>query len=336
MELNKKTKPRALLKSLAPHVKEEIIKYLKTYGATKSNTPDLYKAIGKKSYRGLEDAFRYLEEVEDLLIQEKIGRAKAWRLKDKDLISQELSKKDLINLKYAIELNKDEFDETTLKSIQKIFSSNQSHLSGHLGQYEELENPKVNDYYKELTEAITKRLYLKLRFSHDIEEKYENVKPIQIVFLDNNWYIAFEYQNNKDKKFVMRRLAFIKEIKILKESKYSDKITFQSKELEPYLEFLKNVQNAMTLYGVEPKVATIKATPLVAKYFGDGMKKFLPSQMFKSKEADGSVIFTLAYTQELEILPFIQKWLPDLVILEPKELRDEYKKKLETALAEYE
>jgi len=32
------------------------------------------------------------------------------------------------------------------------------------------------------------------------------------------------------------------------------------------------------------------------------------------------------------VLPFIQRWLPDLVILEPKELKEHYAKKLSAAL----
>jgi len=63
------------------------------------------------------------------------------------------------------------------------------------------------------------------------------------------------------------------------------------------------------------------------------MKKFLSSQNFKKKLEDGSVIFTLEYTQPLEILPFIQRWLPDLIILEPQELKDEYMQKLEDTIS---
>ena len=66
--------------------------------------------------------------------------------------------------------------------------------------------------------------------------------------------------------------------------------------------------------------------------YDDGMKKFLSTQTYKRRSDDGSIIFTLEYTQPLEILPFIQKWLPDLVILEPRELRDEYLKKLDRAV----
>ena len=65
------------------------------------------------------------------------------------------------------------------------------------------------------------------------------------------------------------------------------------------------------------------------------MKKFLNSQNNNKKEEDGSILFTLEYTQELEILPFVQKWLPHLIVVEPKSLREIFKEKLEKALSNY-
>jgi len=88
----------------------------------------------------------------------------------------------------------------------------------------------------------------------------------------------------------------------------------------------------MTLFDREPQTATIKATSAIARYFKPNMKKFLSSQKFVEELDDGSVIFTIQYTQELEILPFVQKWLPDLVILEPRELRDAYIEKLQNGI----
>ncbi len=58
------------------------------------------------------------------------------------------------------------------------------------------------------------------------------------------------------------------------------------------------------------------------------MKPHLKSQKFIRKNGDGSVEFTLEYTQPIEVLPFIKKWLPDLQILSPKELSDELKEDL--------
>ena len=88
----------------------------------------------------------------------------------------------------------------------------------------------------------------------------------------------------------------------------------------------------MTLFDRASLTAKIKATPNIARYFDKGMKKFFPSQRFIKKEEDGSIIFSVNYTQELEILPFIQKWLPDLIILSPEELKKSYIAKLKTAI----
>jgi len=74
------------------------------------------------------------------------------------------------------------------------------------------------------------------------------------------------------------------------------------------------------------------ASPKVAKYFKADMKKLLTSQKFIEERSDGSVEFTLEYTQSMEILPLIKKWLPDLKILSPKILDDEFRASLEAYL----
>jgi predicted DNA-binding transcriptional regulator YafY len=314
--------------------KEAILEYLKAHGWTKKNTPELYEAIGLK-YRGLGDAFTYLEEVENLLIKEKIGKAFYWRLKDKNLVSEKLSQKDYNSLTYAIELEKKHFDHSTIKAIEKVFETNQEYMMGHLALYEEFQDSKITSFYDKLVDAIKHHKYLRLEFNYDKISIYNNVKPIKIVFIDNNWYITFEYKNDNERKFVFRRLVFLNSLEYLKDFKYSNKNTFQTKDIQKYLDFLADVQNSMTLYGVEPKKAKLKALPYIAKYFKDDMKKFLSTQKFIKEEEDGSVIFSVDYTQELEILPFVQKWMPDLIILEPQELRDAYKEKLQSALDFY-
>ena len=37
--------------------------------------------------------------------------------------------------------------------------------------------------------------------------------------------------------------------------------------------------------------------------------------------------------EDLEILPFVQKWMPDIIIIEPSELKSAYIKKLQKAIA---
>lgn len=326
---------RPLLQSIPLETKEIVLAYLEAHGFTKSNTPDLYKEIGKSSYRGLEDVFRYLEEVEHLLVKKKIGKAYHWSLKDKVYISEKMSQKDAITLDYAIKLNKQEFSLDTIRTLNKMFRSNSKTLLGFFSISEEFDNEKMNDFYDALTYAIENKLYLKLEFIYALPlHTFYEVKPIKVVFINNNWYLAFEYNDrvSKKKKYQFGRLAFIKKIEFCKDNRYAIKNRFQQ-NFDSYINFLENdVQNAMTLYNVKPQIATIKALPDVARYFRADMKKILPSQKFLCENSDGSVLFTLSYTQELEILPLIQKWLPDLVILKPKALRQAYVAKLYQAL----
>ena len=78
--------------------------------------------------------------------------------------------------------------------------------------------------------------------------------------------------------------------------------------------------------------AVLKASPKVSIYFRKGMKSFFPSQKLNETMSDGSVIFSIDFTQDMEILPFIKRWLPDIEILEPKSLRDKFKDELKAAL----
>ncbi len=144
--------------------------------------------------------------------------------------------------------------------------------------------------------------------------------------MDNNWYLAFI---DDEEKLRFARISFIDKVDYA-----SNSGSFQKVSVQKQMQFLESsVQNSLTLYGVTPHTATIKAMPNIAKYFDENMKIFLSSQKFQKKLEDGSVLFTLSYTQELEILPFIQKWMPDLIILEPKELKKAYNEKLSTAIA---
>jgi predicted DNA-binding transcriptional regulator YafY len=150
------------------------------------------------------------------------------------------------------------------------------------------------------------------------------VKPIKLIFVDNNWYLGYV---TTEEILKLARVTFIESVR------YATKNSYQKSSIVKHLQNLElNLQNSMTLLSVDKKLATIKATPAIAKYFKQDMKKFLSSQTFQKELEDGSVEFTLTYTNELEIMPFIQKWLPDLIIIEPQELKEHYKQKLHQTL----
>jgi len=192
--------------------------------------------------------------------------------------------------------------------------------------FEDISSIESKQSFQRLKRIIEAREYAKIVFLSD-ENVYDNLKCLKLVFMDNNWYVAFV---NSEEKLRFGRINFIEKVD------YGSKTGhFQPSSVSRQMQFLEDVQNSMTLYGEEKKVATIKATGFIAKYFEKGMKTFLSSQKFKKKLDDGSIIFTLEYTQEIEILPFIQKWLPDLVVLEPKELKESYINKLQFAMDNY-
>lgn len=275
---------------------------------------------------------RYLKELEesyDHIVTIKKSRTKFWKLIKVSDIFEEFVKnsKDISGLFLMAQ----EFDPEILKELEKgtlskIAKADKDVFLFRNSIMEDIETAKAKQIFKSLKSAIGNSEYRDIDYCYNETVHYKNLKCIKLLFMDNNWYLTVIDEENR---LYFMRLSFIEKVS------YSQKERFQRKDIQPYLDFLANAQNAMTLYGVEPKRAKIKATKNIAKYFQADMKKFLPSQTFLKANDDGSVEFSLSYTQELEILPFIQKWLPDLVILEPKELREAYVKKLKKALKSY-
>jgi len=275
---------------------------------------------------------RYLKEIEasySHILSIKKSRTKYWKLvKVSDIFEEFVKNSEDISQLFlmAQEFDPEIFKELEKGTLSKISNKDRDIFMFRNSIMEELQSSKVKSIFENLKRAIINSEYRDIVYTYDETETHEDSKCLRLLFMDNNWYVVIL---DKHKKLLFRRLSFIKEVR------YSKKETFQRKEIEAYLKFLSTAQNAMTMYDVKAKKATIKARLNIAKYFKKEMKKFLPSQTFVKNCDDGSVIFTLEYTQELEILPFIQKWLPDLVILEPKELRDAYVEKLEETLRTY-
>jgi len=274
---------------------------------------------------------RYLGEIEEQyghIVTIKKARKKVWRMVSaSDVFMEFIKNSDDIT---GLFLMAQEFDPYIFKEIEKgtlskISKNDEDVFLFKNSIMEELNSEESKKIFKNLKQAIKRREYRDIVYYYDELVVYKGVKCLKLVFMNNNWYLAVIDQ---DRLLKFLRLSFIREVH------YASKNSFSHSDVEPYMEFFKRLQNAMTLYGVEPKVATLKARPKIAKYFKADMKKYFPSQRFVEKLDDGSVLFTVEYTQELEILPFVQRWLPDIVVVEPQELRDAFRKKLQDALEE--
>nr|WP_315046110.1 WYL domain-containing protein [uncultured Campylobacter sp.] len=187
---------------------------------------------------------------------------------------------------------------------------------------EVLQDELSKRYLSELRNAVKNKECRNIKYKYIGEmENLIDAKCLKIVFTDNNWYLAIEDVKGN---FRLLRVAFI--ISLSKSSKKYEKT------LKEYETYFNKIQNAMSLPSETTRRALLKASPKVAIYFKEGMKLFFPTQKFKKKLADGSIIFSIDFTQDMEILPFIKKWLPDIEILEPKDLRETFKEQLKAAL----
>lgn len=188
---------------------------------------------------------------------------------------------------------------------------------------EALQDEPSKRYLGELRSAVMRREYRDIKYKYIGEvENLMDSKCLKIVFTDGNWYLAIE---DNEENFRLLRVAFI--VSLSKSSK-----NYQSKILDKYKTHFNKIQNAMSLPSEPFQRAVLKASPKVSIYFRKGMKSFFPSQKLNETMNDGSVIFSIDFTQDMEILPFIKRWLPDIEILEPKSLRDKFKDELKAAL----
>ncbi len=254
-----------------------------------------------------------------VVLDKKIDRKTAYKMiKPTDLFTEKLKQSDEIGWFFQMA---GEMDPEIFKAMENYTNENKNIFLFKNSPFEDISTIEQRDTFKNLKSAVENREYRKIVF---YDKVIKNAKCLKLIFMDGNWYIAFV---DDEEKLRFGRISFIKKVE------YSDKISFQKNSVTKYLDFIKNnLQNSMTIFDKDSKKALIKATPQIAKYFKKDMKKFYPSQKFIEELEDGSILFSLNYTQELEILPFIQRWLPDLVILEPTSLKDTYLKKLEKTI----
>ncbi len=297
---------------LIPRHYKEIMKEFHKRADKTLTAYDLEDILGKSP----KQIKRYIDDLKEEfhnIIEIHKGKKKAYRLVDDfDIFIKAFDDND--NLEYLFyEIEEDKDSRTVINKLKLNPDSDIYMFKNSIFEY--IDN---KDNFKKLKDAIKNNLYKDIEFI-DKDEVYREVKPVKLVFTDNNWYLAYV----KDNILELGRVSFIKSVR------NSYKNSYQPSSVKEHLKLLnKRLQNSMTLFDIEPKVATLKAKPNIARYFKPGMKKFLSSQEFIKELEDGSVIFSVKYTQELEILPFVQKWLPDLIILEPKELIDTYINKL--------
>jgi len=292
------------------------------------NTLDAYDEVlieecglsPKQMGRLLEEIANELDTIENI----KIGRKKAYKLiQPMDLFIETFKNSNDISWIFNMA---HEGDPEVFKELEQ-FTKNTKHVFQFKNTpFEDTATLEEKEIFKTLKRAVKNREYVKISFKGN-EVSQDNLKCLKLIFMEGNWYLA--YVNTQD-TLRFGRISFIEKVE------YASKVeSFQPTSVKKQMDFLKNIQNAMTLYGKSKKIARLKASSFAAKYFHEGMKPFLSSQKFEKMLDDGSVVFTVEYTQPMEVLPFIQSWLPNIAILEPQELKEKYMKRLNQTITNH-
>ena len=304
---------------------EKQIRLIKYFYDRKGETIDSYDETLQEQLgigqRQLARELEVLSEQLDAIVETKKGRRKAYKLvKPVDVLNEAFARETLgLGMLFAMAKEGmpevwDEWDDVAKKTGKPY--------SFFAMPYEDIAALEHDANFIDLKRAVERHEYRDIHLEGG--KVFRAVKPIRLLFSEGNWYVA--YVDGKELR--ISRISFIKQVAYAK-----GLASYQPSSISSHIEWLETkYQNPFSRYGVTPKTAVLKAAPNIAHYFDEGMKRFFKSQRFMRKEEDASVIFSVEYTQPMEILPFVRRWLPDLSIVKPKELYEAHMKVLGQAV----
>ena len=178
-------------------------------------------------------------------------------------------------------------------------------------------------FFDDMKKAIKYKRYCNLVYHEHKRRDLKDVKPHRILYAQNNWYLACMTKNYKlNGGFKLFRINHIVDFQVL------------NRQFNHDIEVLNHIKNMQSLFenfkGEKYKVK-LRAQPNIARYFKN--KKYLKTQVIHENE-DGSLDIEYEINSDMEVLPLIKRWIPDLKVIEPKELDEVIKEEIKRYLNE--
>ena len=175
------------------------------------------------------------------------------------------------------------------------------------------------DLVEDLEYAIAKQRMLTFKYKKwykpDEIKTYENVQPYKIVIFDGFWYLLSKYKDH----YIKFYLKEIRDLHIL------------DKTFEKEGKVTERMEKAINIY-FEPKNEPFEVTLLLDHnaivYFE---RKPIKGQYLK-KNPDGTAELTISVTNEEEVFYILKRWLPQIRVIEPESLQEEFESILESYL----
>jgi predicted DNA-binding transcriptional regulator YafY len=176
---------------------------------------------------------------------------------------------------------------------------------------------KIDNYnnLSTIKKAIENQQFI--TFNYGNKDYLFKFKPLKIVNFEGYWYLI-GFDNERYKTF------YLKEIK---------NVTLLSETFEVDDEFLNKLEYAINIW-FEPKKEFIEVT-FVADEIASRYIQRIPlnkSQILIRELPDGTCEFSILITRYEEIEKFVKRWIPHIIIVEPKEFHLKIKKDIEEYL----
>ncbi len=174
---------------------------------------------------------------------------------------------------------------------------------------------KFDDFKDEIV-LIKYAIGHKLEIECIYRDKKRLLQPWKILNFDDFWYLV-----NYDKEYKDIRTYHLNSIKDIK---------IQDTEFKIDKESLKKFDNAINAWfkpEIEPFRVALHVEPVVSKYF-----KRIPiskTQRVVQKYKDGSIDIEIFITDDMEIIPTAQRYLPFIKVIEPKRIKDKICKNID-------
>ncbi|HHD78574.1 MAG TPA: WYL domain-containing transcriptional regulator [Epsilonproteobacteria bacterium] len=245
------------------------------------------------------------------LIRELFGdfmskEGECYRAYKKVLLDEVLHATDLMTLANIVNL----FGVTQKQSL--ISDKTQALIDKSMLVYDfksrPFENMQNHEVIKKLEHAIKFNKEIQIRYKSERSVSHTNFKPYKILFLNENFYMVGE--NSSKHNFEFRRIAMIEEVS------YKNRTFTAHKDIT---EFIKTIQTPWANFGQSNKVVQLRVNKKIRRFFI--FKKYLPSQTVTKTYDNGDILVEYTVTNYHELEELIIKWLPNIEIVSPRNLK---------------
>jgi len=234
--------------------------------------------------------------------------AEGFSLKEVGLTDEEAT---LLSFLYEITKSLgDNFKESFTRVLKKVFSENyETPFYAKIPHGLKLDKgPMV----KELVTAINNFQKAVVHYKAGDKEGEYKICPLKIANFEGFWYL-FVLVEGRD-GIIKFRLDHIKGVDLLDE------------DFEPPDNLLVMLEESTNVWftGKRDKKVLLRVDEVAAQYFKK--KIYVPNQKIKQENKDGSIVVETMVSNNMEVISPIFYWIPHVLVIEPKELRDEIKK----------